>query len=316
MTIENDFYLFLINKIDFQPSPVAHDKCLCYSIELVFCFRANRSYTPDLTSGTYQQEYFLITLQKSRETAGIHLQKKGLDPASLPHVRAGLCLDVSGSMRPEYRDGHVQDALTHLLALAMHMDKSGRLDVFTFENDCAQCRVPATPDNYETFVRDHILDDSSVPKWGGTDYLGVMSLVYRHYFNPSPLRLGRQAQPESAPVHGLLDRLFHRQDPSNVPAPFAPEPAWTRTPTLAFFLTDGETENERQIERLLESQAPLPLFWVFVGLNHQSSLLTRLGREPDSEFILLEDGVRISDDRLYEKLVTPKLVNWLARLQG
>jgi hypothetical protein len=245
-------------------------------------------------------------LEQSHATAGVHLSKQGVDPAALPTIRTGLCLDVSGSMRHEYRDGHVQDALTHLLALAMHMDKSRRLDVFTFENDCAQCRYPATPDNFHSFVADHIVGDDSVPKWGGTDYLGVMQLVYQHYF-------GNSASASEHPSHGsgLFGRLLHRhQDPISAPVS-SPAPAQNQAPTAVFFLTDGETENERAIERLMEAQAGLPLFWVFVGLAHQSRLLRDLGSEATGEFILLEDGVRISDDDLYRKLITPKFSQWL-----
>lgn len=252
----------------------------------------------------------LQKLEQSHATAGVHLQKRNVNPDCLPVIRTGVCLDVSGSMRHEYRDGHVQDALTHLLALAMHMDKSQRLDVFTFENDCAQCRYPATPENYENFVQEHILGDSSVPKWGGTDYLGVMQLVYQHYFG-IPSR-SQASLSEETHGSGLFGKLFHRQhseSPVQAPSPSAPAPA--SRPTVVFFLTDGETENERAIERFMEDNQSLPLFWVFVGLEHQSRLLLDLGNEAEAEFILLEDGVRISDNDLYSKLITPKFSSWL-----
>ncbi len=85
-----------------------------------------------------------VDLHKSSEKAGIQLKKQGVDISRLPNMRVGVCLDISGSMHEEYRDGHVQDALTHLLALAMHMDKSAKIDVFIFNNDaqCCKCRPP------------------------------------------------------------------------------------------------------------------------------------------------------------------------------
>lgn len=255
----------------------------------------------------------MITLQKSHETAGVHLRKRGVDTNNLPSIRTGLCLDVSGSMHHAYRDGHVQDALTHLLGLAMHMDKSHRLDTFTFENDCAQCRFPATPENYERYVQEHILADDSVPKWGGTDYLGVMHLVYQHYFPSSDTF---QASASSEGHHGLFGRLFHHESPAAQPMSANTPASASLTPSLVFFLTDGETGNERAIERYLEEQVRIPLFWVFVGLEHRSRLLEDLGSEPDAEFILLEDGLRISDEQLYSRLVTPKLAKWLSRVSA
>lgn len=262
-----------------------------------------------------------ITLQKAQETAGIHLQKSGVDTASLPTIRVGLCLDVSGSMHHEYRDGHVQEAVTHLLGLANHMDKSGRMDVFTFENEASQCRYPATPDNYASYVREHILDDPSVDKWGGTDYSPVIHLAYQHYF-PHLTHLHSHEAAHSHLTgrgghsgHGFLGRLFHRQEQEVASAPVS-APVTQEVPTLMLFLTDGDASDEHKARTAVHAAADLPLFWVFVGLAHNSNFLRALSDEADAEFVLLEDGVRVSDDRLYRSLITPKLVRWLQHFSG
>lgn len=261
-----------------------------------------------------------ITLQKSHETAGIHLQKSGVNLQSLPAMRVGVCLDTSGSMQAEYHDGHVQDALTHLLALAMHMDKTGHMDVFTFDHRPSQCRAPITPDNYQDFVRQHILEDHSVHKWGGTYYADVIHLAYQHYF-PTLTHL-HDKEGAAAHLHGLmhhhghgggfLGKLFgHKTETPPMPQPVVSE---DHLPTLILFLTDGEAMDEREAEIAVHAGAGLPLFWAFVGLDHDSRTLKDISRESDAEFVLLEDGIRISDDDLYRKLLTTKLTRWLSSI--
>ncbi len=261
-----------------------------------------------------------IDLHKSAEKAGIELKKKGVDIGALPNMRVGVCLDVSGSMRDEYRDGHVQDALTHLLGLAMHMDKTGKLDVFTFENEANQCREPATEDNYPNYVKRFILDDESVDKWGGTDYAPVIHLAYQHYY-PSLTHLhtanaARQHVESLAHYgHGLMGRLFGHHKPEVAPdAPVTVDPA-DHQPTLMLFLTDGECGDHEATRHAVHAATGLPLFWAFVGLGHESRLLKELSGETDAEFVNFEH-IGVSDDVLYSVLISKKLSNWLRGLQG
>lgn len=261
-----------------------------------------------------------VNLHKSNEVAGIHLQKNGVDPRSLPTMRVGVCLDTSGSMDPEYRDGHVQDALTHLLALAMHMDPDHKMDVFAFDHRPSQCRFPITESNYTHYVQEHILQADEVYKWGATHYADVIHLVYRHYFPTLSHLHDHEAAAEH--LHGLahhhghgagfLGKLFgHKQEVPPVPQVVNRE---DHTPTLILFLTDGEAMDGNKGEIAVHAGAGLPLFWAFVGLAHDSRQLKEIAREADAEFVLLEDGVRISDNQLYQSLLTPKLTGWLNQL--
>jgi len=267
-----------------------------------------------------------VDLHKSAERAGINLKKRGVDTARLPPMRVGVCLDVSGSMREEYDDGHVQNTLTHLLALAMHMDKSGRLDVFTFENEASQCREPATQGNFHDYVKRYIIDDDAVDKWGGTDYAPVIHLAYSHYY-PSLTHLHTA---EGARDHVLklagggffhkLGGLFHHHSPEAAPAPapaaVAPAPVDPGIPpTLMLFLTDGENTDKEPTQHAIHAARSLPLFWSFVGLGpaHHFQFLQELSEDLDAEFVNVSH-VRISDDELYRELVSSKLTNWLRGL--
>ncbi|MBU2722833.1 VWA domain-containing protein [Acidithiobacillus ferridurans] len=262
----------------------------------------------------------MIDLKKSQEKAGIQLKKHGVDAATLPSMHVGVCLDVSGSMSHEYHDGHVQNALTHLLGLAMHMDKTGCMDVFTFENSASQCREPATESNYHDYVRRYILDDDSVDKWGGTDYAPAIHLAYQHYYpDLTHLHTADAARRHVEALvhhgHGLMSRLFGHHKPEAAPeAPVAINPA-DHQPTLMLFLTDGECGDHEATRHAVHAATGLPLFWAFVGLGHDSSLLRELSRETDAEFVNLEH-IRISDDELYGALISQKMTGWLRNLQG
>jgi hypothetical protein len=253
-----------------------------------------------------------VNLQKSSEKAGIQLKKQGVDTSRLPNMRVGVCLDISGSMEDEYRYGHVQDALTHLLALAMHMDKSEKIDVFIFNNGARQMPEPATPQNYEGYVDRYITDHVG----GGTDYAPVIHLAYRHYYPAldhlhSTESAARHVASLAHHGHGLLGSLFgHRKHEEPPAPPVAVDPS-DHEPVFMLFLTDGDNSDREATRHAIHAATGLPLFWSFVGLAHYSSFLKELSGETDAEFVHLEDGIRISDDDLYRQLISDKLGAWL-----
>jgi hypothetical protein len=218
-------------------------------------------------------------------------------------------------MSGDYRDGHVQDALSHLLAMGMQMDQTRQIDVFVFNEQGRQLPEPATAANHDDYVRRHI----SHHVGGGTDYSPVIHLVYQHYYPTlTHLHTPEGALGHVASLahhgHGLFGSLFGHHKPETPPAaPVLPNPA-DHDPVLMLFLTDGDNsdEDKEPTRAAIHAASGLPLFWSFVGLNHNSRFLAKLAEEADAEFVLLEDGVRISDDDLYSQLITPKMGQFLA----
>lgn len=254
----------------------------------------------------------MINLQKSEQKAGIHLQKHGLDPAQCPKMRVGICLDVSGSMQDEYQDGHVQEALGHLMGLAMHVDASKQMDVFLFHNKAAQCRHPIRSDNAESYVNDEILHGGH-SLWYGTEYSPVIHLAYQHYYPNLTALHSRDALIDHHEKHGgFMHHLLHRHHDEQHEQTSAPVDTATQDPVLMLFLTDGECDAEDKAHtiRALEAGKSLPLFWAFVGLGHNSRLLREFAEESDAEFVNLEH-IRVSDDAIFSAVITPKLVSWL-----
>lgn len=249
----------------------------------------------------------MINLQKSQEKAGIHLQKQGIDMDRLPNIRVGICLDVSGSMHGEFHHGHVQEALGHLMGLAMHLDKQdSAMEVFLFDDSAHQIRA-ISPANAETYVENEILHHHGI--WNGTSYAPVIHKVYQHY-HPDKQHLHSAAAVTEH--HSLLGGLFHRkkhQPSQEVPANVD---TTVESPVLILFLTDGECNDHRHTQEALHASANLNIFWAFVGISHDSSLLREFAEESDAEFVALEH-IRVSDDEIFQSVVTPKFAEWLKR---
>ncbi|OCX67813.1 hypothetical protein A6M27_06145 [Acidithiobacillus thiooxidans] len=250
-----------------------------------------------------------INIKKAEEKAGIHLQKHGLDPANAPKMRVGICLDVSGSMSDEYHEGHVQEALGHLMGLASHIDESQKMDVFLFHNHAMQCRHPINRNNAESYVDREIIHGGH-SLWGGTEYSPVIHKAYEHYFPEMTHLHTRDALSGHHEKHGgFLSGLFHKHSHDQVQAPASiPQP--TSDPVLMLFLTDGECSDESHTIRALEAGKNLPLFWAFVGIGHHSRLLREFAEESDAEFVNLPH-IRVDDDALFSAVISSKLANWL-----
>lgn len=110
------------------------------------------------------------------KTARISLEKRQLQQL---RARVGLVLDASGSMRRQYREGRVQDLLDRLLALALHFDDDGAVEVWAFD-DVPHPLPPATADNSSGYVE---TVNGGWRRWSGgaNNEPPVLRLVIDHY---------------------------------------------------------------------------------------------------------------------------------------
>lgn len=249
-----------------------------------------------------------VDLHKKAEKAGIVLKKQGV--GNPPRLRVGLMMDISGSMRHLYNNGTVQEALNHVLGLAMAFDPSHHLDVFVFDDQYAQLPVPATPENYHDYVKRQILTEDEIPKFGTTRYAGVIHQFQDHYFGEDPEHFEHRRGRGENSGGGFFSRLFHGRKPAA--ARLVADPAWAQIPVLGLLFTDGDNSDHRASEIAIQRSAPYPVFWSLVGIGEQSfRFIKQMDREfQDAEFVDLEN-IHLSDEQLYAELVSPKLVQWL-----
>jgi hypothetical protein len=244
----------------------------------------------------------MITLEKRAAKVSIVLEKRKL--LKPPVVRVGAALDISGSAKPLYQSGLVQETHDRILGIALKFDDNGEVDTWTFTEGFD--RLPtATPDNYGAYISDYVLN-GNITRWGGTKYAPVMSDIVRFFFGaPEPKK--------PAEKQGFLARLFGGGSSSEL-EPISSTPANTM-PAWVLFVTDGQNPaaDRAHVERLLGDSQKYPIYWSMVGVGNPSEFqfIEALAEKmPNVGFLHLE-SLDISDEQIYEHLITQEFCDWV-----
>lgn len=231
-----------------------------------------------------------ISLEKRAEKVGIVLEKRNL--RTIPPVRVGFMLDVSGSARHMYLDGTIQEALDRVMGIAVKFDDNQEMDVWVFSNSTGKAGS-ATPANFENFVKKEILNKSGLPLWGGTAYAPAVEAVRDFYFGGS------------SSGGGFMGKLFGKKDSG-------PK---DNSPALCLFLTDGANSDRAKTEAMLREAAKSPLYFMMIGVGDPSEfgfIEQMADALPNVGFINLS-SLSISDESLYDQLLNEELCGWIAK---
>jgi hypothetical protein len=232
----------------------------------------------------------LIDLKKKTRIA---LDKRALPQP--PHCRVGLCIDISGSMHNEYQDGLVQETVDRLLAIAGTFDDNGEMEVWTFNQGYSTPPVARAAD-FGSYVKKEILDNPKVDKWGGTNYAPVMNAVLDTYFRGA-----------SVVTSGGLFGLFKKTEQQS--------PKDTHIPALCLFITDGDNSDAGEAERILRQAQKYQIYWQLIGIGNDTDFrfIKKMADDlPNAGFCHLPN-LRVSDDAIYEALLTTELCDWLRK---
>jgi hypothetical protein len=224
----------------------------------------------------------LIDLTKK---AAVVLEKKNLTNVK---GQVKVVVDKSGSMDWLYENGTVQELIDRLLGIGMNMDLDKSIDVFAF-HDSTKDVGQVKEGNYQGFVNNVLV--KKFPSWGGTKYAPAMSAVI---------------DSSSAKKSGFFRK-----------AKVATEP------TFVIFVTDGNNSGPDQIvtRKLIKESSNQAIFWQFVGIgNERFSFLQELddmgGRFLDNaDFFKISDLSKISDEELYDKLLT-EFPGWIEQAKA
>lgn len=244
----------------------------------------------------------LINLTKK---ASIVLEKKNLVGVQAEIV---LAIDRSGSMNQLYQNGTVQELVERLLGVGMNMDANKEIDVFQF-NDSFNYVGVATEENHANFVKKNKMTVS-----GGTKYAPVMKAVIEKYGTS----LEKKTQVPAK--KGLFGSLFGKKEVEEV-VEHSKAIVKPTHPTFVFFITDGNNFDVAETERVVRESANQPIFWQFVGIGREKfNFLQKLddlqGRYVDNaDFFKVEDIKKVSDDELYNKLLT-EFPDWLREVKA
>lgn len=233
-----------------------------------------------------------ISLEKRAETVNIVLAKRNV--TQVPPIRVGLALDISGSSQPLYNSGVIQEVVDRLLAVAMKFDDNGELDMWSFTNGFDRLET-ATAAEYGGYVKNKILNNPKVYKWGGTSYAPVMTDMVEHYF-------GTPKQEKTSMFGGLFGK--------NKPAATA-----NNSPAMGIVLTDGANGDRSEAARLMREAQKKNIYWqmVAVGPEHEFKFIKEMADElPNVGFINL-NSLNMSDEELYELVVGEEFCQWFKK---
>ncbi|MGB0386467.1 MAG: VWA domain-containing protein [Ardenticatenaceae bacterium] len=236
----------------------------------------------------------LVSLVKK---ATVSLKKAGLEEH---RAKVALCLDISASMNQLYKSGKIQRFAERILALGCKFDEDGSIDIFLFGREAHQANS-MTIGNFKRYVPELIRE---YPLEGGTYYGKVVQMIRGFYF---PETKGRRTK---SPISANL-------------------------PIYVMFVTDGDTFDPAVTKQQMRDASFEPIFWQFMAIGKSKkdtkgfgrffqsasssssgfSFLEQLdsmsGRYLDNaDFFSVEDPQNLSDDQLYDLLMTeyPKWV--------
>jgi hypothetical protein len=223
-----------------------------------------------------------IDLTKRAEKVGIILSKKQI--RDIP-CQVKLAIDRSGSMNTLYRNKVVQDVVERVLAIGMNIDKDKIIDIWAFHNDSFE--LPSVNiSNIEDFVDREIVKKISE---GGTEYAPVMKDIVN----------------SAAPVQtGLFGKLFGKKSNST-------------DPSLAIFITDGENFDQQATEKVIVESQSKDLYWVLIGIGGGNfSFIEYLGEKyPNAGYLKIDDIESISDEDLYEDIISQEFADWVGKFK-
>lgn len=212
-------------------------------------------------------------------------------------ARVGLAIDISGSMQSLYRAGVVQAVVERILAVATRFDDNGEMDVWTFSNGFDRLNGVSERD-FNNYVTREILQNNNISKWGGTSYSPVINDVLSTYFPASFKETVKK---------GLFG-MFGKKETVEVSTPLDQQEA-----AIIIFITDGENGDAQETIRLLEQAHNKKIYFQFVGIGNEAfRFLNKVADDySNTGFLKIADIARISDDDLYEGLITDELSTWL-----
>jgi len=224
-----------------------------------------------------------MAIDKRVEKVGIVLEKKNIKNINC-QVKLGI--DRSGSMDHLYYDGTVQDVVERILAVGIQFDMDKSIDVWAFNTSSYPVKTVTLP-IMENYVKKEI---EAKVRAGGTSYAPTFSDIL-----------------ESSKGEKGKKGLFGFGKTADKPA----------DPTLAIFITDGENDDERDAEKIINSSQSENIYWLLVGIgNANFRFIEKMGdKYPNCGFIGIDNIKTIDDEDLYSALLNDELAVWFKKFQ-
>lgn len=202
-------------------------------------------------------------------------------------------LDDSGSTMPYFGSGQMQELTERLMAVALRLDADGKLEVLSF-SDKAHKHGDVVEDQITGYIQNRFIPEAqNAGTWsGGTNYAKAVIAALSDNNNVN----ANQSTPT-----GFFKRIFGG-------AKGAASPAY---PNLHMFVSDGEDmgDHDRFLKLIKEATGD---YFVLIGIGSSSFNLMMQAEKTCSNvsFVKFPD-LTISDDKMYEQLLSKKVCDWL-----
>lgn len=235
-------------------------------------------------------------LTKTTETLKLTLDKKGINVIVPCQVK--MAFDVSGSFMPEHNQGKTQELINRLAPFSLIFDKDKELESYVFSHNHEKLD-PITETNLENYVNNYIL--RSRHTHGGTEYLPVIKSMFKDC---------SESTVEQEVEGGFFKKLFGKKETITIHN--------QNEKQLIFFVTDGESTDQYETKKFIDSSINSNTFIVFISLdskpfkffetNYANTNYSSYLHMNKSDLANLQNA---SDSDLYDKLVSPQMTKWM-----
>jgi hypothetical protein len=232
-------------------------------------------------------------------------------------AQVSISLDVSGSAQGLFSRGVMHNTVQRVFPLAMKFDDNATLDAFVFGSN-AQEAPDVKESMFGDYVNKHILNNSSLRLWSGTNYSPLLRLINDRY---KPSAVSASIAGATTAAKGILGKLFGKATPA--PEPVAPAATGkAKPPAYAIIVTDGDNGDETATETLFEEFKDAAVYYQFIGISDPGSgcafrFLQRMADKYDNVgFFNANQIENMSDEDLYGKLLNREFIEWYKAKTG
>lgn len=222
-----------------------------------------------------------VSLEKKVEMVNVVLAKRKVPAAFKLQVKTAI--DISGSMTGMFDSGAVQKLVDRLLAVAVRFDDNQSIESYAFGSGAVQLS-DIKPEMFGSYVDSVFLPEAtqSGHLWSGTSYDRALRLIMKDGAGAGGFfGFGKKKKPE---------------------------------PTYLLFVTDGDTANEAESEKLLADFEQQNTYVQLIGIGHGSEFrfLNRMADKYDHVgFVTFPNLDRVTDEQMYDQLLSDELATWI-----
>lgn len=231
----------------------------------------------------------------------VNLSKKVqvvLDKRKVASIKAqvGFSIDLSGSMEPLFTSGAMQQIISRVMGIAVTFDDDGSLDMWGFSNGTIPLPI-ATEESFSSYVSDNIISSHARNIWGSTSFAPTLEDILFRYFGGPVTK-----------VKGFLSKLMSLGSPEIT----------SKDPVYLIMLTDGDADDVVKTRDVLLELMGNRIFiqFICVGTASTFGFPHAMERQFDNiGCVDFADITKLTDEDMYDQLISDKVVSWYKGLQ-